>query len=68
MNTSFHAVMKKSDKDLISIVYVNSKDYEKSAVAAAEEELKTRNVSFDRKENIIENAKEEADYNEQKLK
>ena len=67
MNTSFHAVMKKkSDKDLISIVYVNSKDYEKSAVAAAEEELKTRNVSFDRKENIIENAKEEAEYYEQK--
>ncbi|MCP9769767.1 hypothetical protein EGI22_17825 [Lacihabitans sp. LS3-19] len=67
MNTSFHAVMKKkSDKELISLVFVNSKDYQKEAVEAAQLELKTRNVSLVRKEEIITDAIEEAEFYEKK--
>jgi hypothetical protein len=67
MNANFLAVMeKKSDKDLISLVFVNRKDFEKEAVEAAEGELKTRNICLDRKKEIIYNSIEEAKFNEQK--
>jgi hypothetical protein len=67
MNANFLSVMKKkSDKDLISLVFVNRKDFEKEAVEAAEGELKTRNISPERKQEIIDKAIEEAEFNEQK--
>ena len=57
MYTDFTDVMSKyEDEDLIHIVTVARNDYQPSAVAAAEEEIKKRNIS---KTQIEEQEKEE---------